>query len=268
MSRTKFWRLCTSLALSFVLVQSTLAAPPQIQASSPPAATLLQKSLAALVGNASISDVTLTGTARRIAGPDDESGTVTVKALADGSGKIQLSLPSGDRNEVRSAGTSGPVGAWSGPDGVSHTISNYNLMTDFGWFPTFTISNILSSNTSVVVNLGQETKESRSVLHLSVSKQYPEIADDTTLLQHLSTIEIFLDASTYLPAALSYNIHANNNGFVDIPVEIHFSDYRSVSGSQIPFHIQKFINNTVCLDVQFTAITLNSRLPAMEFAIQ
>jgi hypothetical protein len=43
--------------------------------SDPQAASLLQKSLAAQVGAAQVTDATLSGTAQRIAGSDDESGT-------------------------------------------------------------------------------------------------------------------------------------------------------------------------------------------------
>jgi len=52
---------------------------------------------------------------------------------------------------------------------------------------------------------------------------------------------------------------------LDIPVEIRFSDYRPVSGAQIPFHVEKFLNNTLLLDLQFTNAQLNSGLSASLF---
>ena len=77
-------------------------------------------------------------------------------------------------------------------------------------------------------------------------------------------MEIFLDATTLLPAAIAYNIHPDNNALLDIPVELRFSDFRSTNGTQIPFHIQKFINNSLALDLQFQSVALNTGLSAAQ----
>ena len=85
------------------------------------------------------------------------------------------------------------------------------------------------------------------------------------LFQHLSETDIFLDSTTSLPVAIAFNIHPDNNALLDIPAEIQFSDYRTVKGAQIPFHLQKFINNTLTLDLQFQSATTNSGLLATDF---
>lgn len=72
----------------------------------------------------------------------------------------------------------------------------------------------------------------------------------------------------FLPAAITYNIHPDNNALLDIPVEIDFSDYRLVSGVQIPFHIQKCLNNSLLLDFQVQNAAINSGLSASEFTVQ
>ena len=66
---------------------------------------MLQQSLAALQGNTSLTDVTLSGTARRIAGSDDEFGTGIFKALAVGAARMDLTLSSGQRSEVEGTPT-------------------------------------------------------------------------------------------------------------------------------------------------------------------
>ncbi len=128
-----------SFSLLFGPAFAQQPASPQISASA-----LLQQSLAAQLGNAQISDVTLTGTARRIAGSDDESGTVTLKGLSGGTNRIDLSLSSGPRSEIRSTSTSGPSGSWSGPDGVAHAMAYHNVVTDNGLLPLFTMAIIPS----------------------------------------------------------------------------------------------------------------------------
>jgi hypothetical protein len=250
---------------------SSLARAQQTATTSPPAAAtegavVLQKALAALAPTTRITDVTLSGTARRIAGSDDESGTVALKALAGTGSRIDLNFPSGPRTETRN--TSGePVGSWSGPDGVSHPAFSHNVLTDPGWFPAFTLASLITSQNAVITYIGPETKSGTAVIHLAASRQYSDVPGDIApLMHHLTEVDIFLDANSYLPAAVTFNIHADDNARLDIPVEIDFSNYQNVSGVQIPFHIQKLINNSLALDLKFESAVLNSGLSATSFA--
>lgn len=76
-----------SLVLIVVPSFSQQASPPAVSAS-----VLIAQSLAAQLGNTQISDVTLTGTAHRIAGSDDESGSVTVKVLSSGATRLDFNF--------------------------------------------------------------------------------------------------------------------------------------------------------------------------------
>jgi hypothetical protein len=250
--------------LCFVLVLSTSAQ----QSPAPPvqAPALLQSALAALSGANPVADVTLTGTARRIAGSDDESGSATLKAIS-GASRLDFNFPSGQRSEVRNASGDAPVGTWSGSDGVNHDIAFHNVLTEPAWFfPSFAVARGLSNPSSLVTYVGSETKDSLAVQHLSISQNFSSIAGaDSATFQHLSQVDLYLDSSTYLPVALAFNIHPDDNALFDIPVEIRFSDYRSVNGIQVPFHVQKFLNNGLILDLQFQSAILNSGLSASAF---
>ena len=249
--------------LCFVLVLSTSAQQTTTQAGQ--ASALLQSAFAALVGASPVNDVTLSGTAHYIAGSDDETGTATLKAVS-GASRVDLNLSSGTRSEVWNNLSGSPVGTWSGPDGVSHPISFHNLLLiDPAWFsPAFPVSRGLSSG-YVATYVGQETWNSLAVQHLSISQQAVDSSDSAALLQHLSQIDLYLDSSTFLPVALAFNIHPDDNELLDIPVEIRFSDYRSVNSAQVPFHVQKFLNNGLILDLQFQSAILNSGLSASAF---
>jgi len=260
-----------AVVLSFVVILSPVIAQQSTTAVQP--GTLLQQSLAAQIGNTSVSDVTLTGTARRIAGSDDESGTVTLKALSSGATRLDFNFPSGPRSEFKSFvsntphGT--PTGEWSGPDGAFHPMAGHNLVNDWSWFPLFTLAAALNTQNSTVSLVGTETRNGQSVVHLSLSQQFPSLSSSgASLMTHLSQIDIFLDAATSLPASITYNIHPDNNAIQDIPVDLHFSDYRATNGAQIPFHIQKFINNSLSLDIQFQSAALNSGLTAAQVGAQ
>jgi len=45
-------------------------------------------------------------------------------------------------------------------------------------------------------------------------------------VQRLSQTDLYLDSTTLLPAAMTFNIHPDDNALLDIPIEIHFSEYR------------------------------------------
>jgi hypothetical protein len=258
------------------------------QQPAPQAVALLQGALEALIGRATIRDVTLMGTAIRIAGSDNETGTATLQAMAGGYSRLSLSLPSGPRSETRNplgsaladtllpgaqasaAQVAQPVGAWSGPDGVTHGMANHNIMTDATWFfPALTVAALASSQNYGFSYVGQETHDEQLAVHLSVSQPFPQApAKIATLMEHLSQMDLYLDPGTLLPAALDFNVHPDNNVGLDIPVEIRFSNYQVVDGVQVPFHIQKYMNNALVLDLEFHTITINTGLAATSFAIE
>ena len=254
------------LLATFLISIPAAAQPPQ---GDPQAFALLQRAYAALSGGQAISDVTLTGTARRVAGSDDETGAAILKALATGASRLDHSFPSGQRSEVRNTSANPPAGSWSGPDRISHAIPYHNLMTDSTWFfPTFLIGRVLSSSNYVAAYVGRETRDSVAVDHVTISQKFPTSFQAVALLQHLSQIEIYLDSGRFLPVALAFNVHPDNNLGADIPVEVRFSDYRPVGGAQVPFRVQKFLNNSLVLDLQFQTVALNTGLTGSTFSTQ
>ncbi len=240
--------LFTALLLSFPNVGAAQQATTPASANSGQAMALLSQSTAALTGGVTLTDVTLSGTARRIAGSDDETGTAVLKALATGESRIDLTLSSGQRSEVRAISNHCQVGIWTGPNGVAHPISNHNLMTDSSWFfPALT----------------------QPVQHLQIWQASTfQMPAHVPTPQHLSQMDLFLDSTTLLPAALAFNTHPDTDMGLDIPIEIRFSDYRLVNGAQVPFHVQKFLNNSLVLDLQFQTTAMNTGLTAAAFSIQ
>jgi hypothetical protein len=261
-------RFVPSLSICFLL--SVSLAGQQTATSSPQAQQLLQRSHGALAGGQALTDVTLSGTARRIAGSDDETGTAVLKATAAGATRIDLALPSGQRSEIQSSAGGMPVGAWAGPDRASHSISEHNLKTDPAWFfPPLTFARFSNPQSCIASYIGQETRNGESALHLTAWQKFPNLdPQGAAFSQRLSQTEIFLDPSTLLTVAATFNIHPDKNALMDIPVEIRFSDYRSVNGVQVPFHVQKYVNYSLILDLQFQQVVFNSGLSSTDFAIQ
>jgi hypothetical protein len=256
-------------ALSLLLAQAALAQATSTStaASDPQALALAANSLAALTGGATITDVTITGTATRVAGSDVGSGPVTLKALGTGESRLDLNLSNGARSEARNL-TNGPSGSWVGPDGIAHAMASHNCMTDSAWFfPALSALSQASSPSVLATYVGQETRSGLAVQHVRFITQAASAASDPTgLIQSLSTEDLYLDASSSLPVAFVFSTHPDNNAATNIPVEIDFSNYQLVNGASIPFRIQKFFNGTLLFDITVQSVALNSGLTDAAFA--
>jgi hypothetical protein len=268
--RSSFLAVFVTILLSFPASIGARQAP-STSTTPPQATTLLAQSAAALSGSAPVSDVTLTGNAQSIAGSDNETGTVVLKAMAAGESRMDLTLSGGNRSEIRSIDANGNLlGAWSGTDGIQHAISYHNLLTDSSWFfPMLTLNRLLNNMGVVATYVGQEILNGQPVLHISSSQPPASLTgQNAALLQHLTQMDFFLDPTTLLPVALSFTTHPDNNALLDISVQIQFSNYQNIGGIQVPFHVQKFLNGGLSLDLQVQAATLNSGLSASAFSVQ
>jgi hypothetical protein len=211
--------------------------------------------------------MTLTGTATRTAGSDVESGTAVLQALGGSYSSMNLSLSNSTRREVRNLSPlSVPQGYWAAPDGSPQPFSLHNCMTDAAWFaPQLSVLSQLSNPSLVVSFVGQETRAGATVQHLHFAYQSAS-PDPTGFFQGLSAEEVYLDAKTFLPVAITFNAHPDNDASVNISIEIDFSAYQSVNGVLVPFQIQKLINNGLVLDLTINSAKINQGLTAADFS--
>ncbi len=229
------------------------------------AVALATNAVARLSGSVQIADITLTGTATRVAGSDTGSGTVTLKALGTSNSRMDLSLSDGTFSEIRTAQSGAPQGQWLADSGSYNNMAAQNCLTDAAWFfPSLSVLAQLSNPNLVATYIGQETKAGVGVYHLRLSIQSP--TDPTGLPQQLSAEDVYLSASTYLPVALVFQTHPDNDALTNILVEVDFSSYAAVNGVQVPFRIQKFVNGTLSLDMTIQNAILNSGLTVSAFS--
>jgi len=262
--RFRFVLAVSLLTISFCLGSAAQQSP---GVSSPQVIQLLQRALKALTNGASLQDITLTGTARRIAGSDDDTGQATVKAIV-GASRMDLNLSSGPRSEIRNSSSESPAGTWSGPDSIAHAISFHNLLTDTSWFfPAFPIAHGVASG-YVATYVGHEARDGGGVEHVTISQTLTlKTPKGAPTIAHLSQMDFFLDSTTFLPVAVTFDIHPDDDASLDIPIEVRFSDYRAVNGVHVPFHIEKYLNNGLILDLQFQTAVLNTGLVASQFQV-
>jgi|SRR5215831_192546 len=275
MSAPRTW----TLLLCFFVISSTATAQmigptaastaaPSVPAAASDGMPIVQKALAAINQGRPITDITLTGTARRIAGSTDETGTVVLKARASGEARIELNLPSGPQTQVYANSDKGPIGAWSGSDGVLKPIPLYNVLVDPAWFsPPLLLSRIASAN-NAQLGAGAKGSGGAPTDHVLASKHFPSAPPQiASLMERHSQMDLLFDPSTSLLSAVSFKAHPDIDATRDIPVDVRFSDYRAVDGTQTPFRIQQFLNGGLVLDIQVETVNLNSGLPADSFHV-
>lgn len=256
------------------LLSAQVANPVSAGAGPSDGRTRMQSSLTILTGKLPVSDITLTGVAERISGSADEAGRATLRALATGEEGMDFTFPSGTYREVRRGSGSSREGHWSGPDGNWHTMPEHNLKAEGVWFsPVLLFNRLLVGKSTTFEHLGTSVVEGQPLEHIKVREGSPEVpakapAHVAQLMQHLTEIDLYLDPDSSLPLKMTFNEHPDNDASKDIPVEIRFSDYRVISGAHAPFHLQKFINGTLFLDVRVEQATLNLNLPASAFTAQ
>jgi hypothetical protein len=245
---------------------SLLATSGRCQQAQAPVVAVLQGSLTAMIGRTPIQDVTLTGSVTDSSGSKPSIGTVTARAIFPGNSRVDFSLAGGTLSEVRMKSASGITGSWTMGDGVMHPIPQHNLMTESAWFfPVFALNNLLTNPAMAINYVGQEGTLVHFIAYEIPTAASPDVAATT---KHLSQIDVYLDAATLLPSKLSFNVHPDNNALLDLPIDVQFSNYQTVNGVNLPFHIQKFLNRALISDLQIQSATFNTGLTATAISAQ
>jgi len=255
-------RIGVPLVLLLVAVASAQN-PPQ---SDPQAVSLVSQSITALTGGTSISDVTLTGTANWSNGTDNETASATLMAKGTGESRFDMALGAGSRSEIRNDGSSTFLGETLAPDGTVHPWSVGNCLVNATWFfPPLSVLGATGDPTLIFVYVGLESHNGIPVQHI---QSYRYALQSTATTRQLSTMDIYLDAVSFLPSAFVFNTLPDRGAIQNIQVEVDFLNYKSVNGVQVPFHIQRFVAGTLNVDFSLTNAQFNSGLSDSLFAIR
>lgn len=259
--------LFTAVAASaFGQASTTAQISPTINSQ---AITLATKSLLAMTGGASVKDITLHVTATSIAGSDNESGPGILSAKSTTESRVDLNLSDGTQSEVRTSSHGGPADQWKSGDGKVIAAAQHNGWTDAAWFFPALSSLAQVANPNYVFSLvGQEQHDGLTVEHLRISQSFPSDTKNILRVGQLSAMDFYLDPTSFLPLAVSFNTHPDSDMNTNIPIEVRFADYRSVNGVQVPFHIQRLLNGSLALDIVVTNAVINSGMPDTQFTLQ
>ena len=198
------------------------------------------------------------GTATWIAGSDQETGQIVLKAQS-GRSRVDFASASQSFSEIRVFDSLEPrYQTLAGGKWVTHAI--HNSWVDPNWF--FPALSTLVAGSQNGVTLASTPDSSHLYARFQIPNQKPAI---TSEVQNLSTVLYDLDASTRLPTGLHFYTHPDEDLGTNIPVDVLFSDYRAVNGVQVPFHMQRYVNGTLQLEINLSTATLNAGVSDNDF---
>jgi len=255
------------VVLLIVLLSSSAIAQSASPSINPQATSILQLSLASLVGNTPLQDLKLTGSAQWSTAPSDSSGPVTLEALSTNLSRIDVGVAS--ITEVRDSSSSIPVGWWKDAEGNVREMPTHNCWSPASWFLPYGFITAALGNDAVVLYVRRETQNGIAVDHVRYYRNVTaKTAAFAALLRQLTTVDLFLDVTTHLPVSVSFNLHPDEDINTDLPVEVRFSDYRVVNGIRVPFRIQRFLQGGLQFDATLDSAIVNGGLPTTEFTLQ
>lgn len=251
-------------AVVIAFLSASLAIAQNVTSSDAFAISLAQKSMAALTGGKPASDVTLSANVISILGSDNESGTATLLAKGVGESRVDLKLNNWSRSDVRSIQSGVPIGSWEKNGETAVAYAGHNCRTDAAWFFPALSSLSQTSNPNFVFRyIGVEQHSGLSTQHIQVF----QINSGAPEVQQLSVTDFYVDPSSFLPLAINFPVHPDEDMNRSIRMEIDFSAYQSINGIQVPFHFQKLLNDGVILDVEVTSAVFNTGLLDSVFSI-
>lgn len=250
-----------------VLAQST---PTTVEPASDPQAVALigaaENAVNGRGGGLALSDLTLNATASWFADGADHSGTAVLKVKGATQSRLDL-VGDSSRSEIRNDSLI-EAGQWIGVDGQRHWMAPHNCWVSAGALVPQALLQSTARVPGISAYIGRETLNGVAVDHIQFGRTF-NFPDSfvNALAANLSRIQIYLDATSHLPVSVNFTQQLDNDLRRSIPVEIHFSDYRSVNGIFIPFRIERRIG-AISLQLSVTDAQVNSGLRDSDFALE
>jgi hypothetical protein len=241
----------------------------QVPVNDPQALALAVQSIALLKGGVSVTDAVLSGNATWIAGSTNETGAAKLELSGSQLSRLDLYFATASRSEIRNDSAGFPDGDWVDAAGTRYQMAADQCWTPAAWYSPLAWLQTASGVDGVLSYVGSETYNGASVDHLHVYRAISAQSDFASkLLQRLTAFDLYLDSKSHLPLAVGLNAHPDDNAAADIPAEIRFTNYQVVNGVQVPYRIQRFLQNTLYLDITLTGAAINSGVVGSDFELQ
>ncbi len=113
--------------------------------------------------------------------------------------------------------------------------------------------------------LGAEKEEAGAYHHVRMQRR---LADGHSLGEYESPCDIYLDPLTFLVAKLVYSVRPPANLLLSEPIEVHYGEYRNVSGILVPFHVTYTLKGQLLSEYRITSFAVNQRPSETDFEVK
>jgi hypothetical protein len=80
-------------------------------------------------------------------------------------------------------------------------------------------------------------------------------------------MEIYFDPQSLLPVVLDFDTHPDVDANTNLPVEIQFGNFQTISGVLVPLLIQKYLQGSLLLSLAVANASINSGVPPSTFTL-
>jgi hypothetical protein len=219
------------------------------------AIALLSRAVATLGGSASYSQTSgvvargnLTAATGGISGPIlwENAGT-----------EFRYERPGPNGSIIFVSGHGNPAIADGGK--VQRNIGHVAMVT-FPWhLPSVVLASQLRNANVQVAATQQVTLDGASAIKLSLNDETDELS--ATICKQ----DWYFDSATLLPTRVDFLAAEVHNALNNAKMTVLLSDYRSVSGALIPFHMVTLFEGQQISDVALTSVQLNVSIPTTDF---
>lgn len=131
--------------------------------------------------------------------------------------------------------------------------------------PLLSILSDLSEATVKVEYLGLKKSGDGNFHHVRIQGA---LRPEDGLGEFDAPVEVFIDPTTHLPAKIFYSLRAQDDLRVTIPVELRFSDYRSLNRLLVPFRVSYLIGKKLLAEYSFLSFAVNQGGQPSDFEVR
>lgn len=252
------------LLATTIQAQQSSTPPPATPVRDAQAAAILGASISAMsVGGSLPSDSTATGAVTETIGSESQEGTIQILTRGTGESLEEISLPDLSQTTIYSYSMAGQTTG----SGAQQQLSGQLAMTSQTvLYPLPLLVGAMNNPDVSLEYVGQETINGALTNHIRIWNTFAS----KTYLQPLASFSIrdmWVDASTGLPARISFTQQAAGGRAFKTLVEIDYSNYQQTGGLAYPKTIQKSLNGTLWLTISIQSVAFNTGLQDSQFQI-
>jgi len=247
-------------AVSLVAFSAVLCA----QESLDPTGLLLRASAALGVSPGGVTSVVASGTYVQFGVEGtQEAYPFRLKIAGADKARWEMDLLEGTQTRVIDGG-GGWVGSFRGQAPLPLSLVSGGTAE---FLPVLALANWLASANVKMGSVTQEEIDGVSLLRIPIRRGYEGAAPDDfkKAFEQVTRCELYLDPINFVPVRLRYYEHPGD-WRRDVPVDLVYSNYQSVSGATMPMTVSRFLGGRKASEIQFKTISLNAAIADSEFA--